>query len=269
MAAETAMTLLRAADPAAALEPLTEQHRASLRDDAMVLGRPTGDSRFAARRRSRVARVAIATLAIALLTTGIAWAAGALSPLALFQANPQSDGSAPGGLWDQKVIAGSVSQVASVDIPKVGQVAFWYGRTSQGGWCAGLRLNGGAWLGTGKAPLDGGGTVPGCFPTRQMINGASPEPVLVINGFDYVETDTDARGADGAFWRIRYGRIDAPGAVKVTDLVSGESAPVIEDDLFLLAVRDPDPTQNTPLHLVALDSAGRIVADDCPNCPGG
>jgi hypothetical protein len=92
--------------------------------------------------------------------------------------------------------------------------------------------------------------------------------VLVINGFDYVETDADARSVGGGFWRIRYGRIDAPGAVKVTDVVSGATAPVIGRDLFLLAARDPDPTRNTPLHLVAYDSAGEVVADDCPNCPG-
>lgn len=268
MAAETSMNLLRAADPAASLEALSEQHRASLRDATMLLQRGTFAPRSGGHRR-RLIRVAIAVAAAAVMTTGIAWAAGALSPLALFQANPESDGSAPGGLWDQKVIAGSVAQVSSVEIPKVGPVSFWYGRTSQGGWCAGLRLQSGEWLGTGKAPLDGGGTVPGCFPTRQMINSASPKPVLVINGFDYVETDADARSVGGGFWRIRYGRIDAPGAVRVTDLVSGESAPVIDDDLFLLAMRDPDPTQNTPLHLVAYDSAGKVVADDCPNCAGG
>jgi len=267
MAAEIALSLLRNADPAAGLEPLSEQQRASLRDSAMVLEHARTARRGGGRRRPLV-RVAAAVAVLAVMTTGIAWAAGALSPLALFQANPESDGSAPGGLWDQKVVAGSVAQVGSVEIPKVGPVAFWFGRTAQGGWCAGLRLEGGDWLGTGKAPLDGGGTVPGCFPTRQMINGAAAKPVLVINGFDYVETDADARSVGGAFWRIRYGRIDAPGAVKVTDLVSGQSAPVIDGDLFLIAVRDPEPTENTPLHLVAYDSAGKVVADDCPNCPG-
>lgn len=268
MAAETPLRLLRAADPAASLEPLPGQHRAALCDAAIRIGRGTPVARSTVRRRPLV-RVAIAALALALVTAGIAWAAGALTPLALFQANPESDGSAPGSLWDQKVIAGSVAQVGSVEIPKVGPVAFWYGRAAQGGWCAGLRLQDGDWLGTGKAPLDGGGTVPGCFPTRQMINGASPKPVLVINGFDYAETDADARSVGGGFWRIRYGHIDATGAVAVTDLVSRQSAPVIDGHLFLLAMRDPDPTRNTPLHLVAYDSTGKVIADDCPNCPGG
>lgn len=263
MAAESAaFNLLRVADPAAGLEPLPEQHRVSLRDAAMAIDLP----RRARSRRRVLARVAVAVAIIALLTTGIAWAAGALSPLALFETNPQSDGSAPGGLWDQKVIAGSVEEVGAVDIPDVGRVALWYGRTRQGGWCAGLRLAGGDWLGTGKNPLDGGGTVPGCFPTREMINGASPKPILVINGFDYNETDADARSVGGSFWRIRFGRITTPGATRVTDLVSGASAPVIHGDLFLLATPDPAPAQNRALHLVAYDSAGTVVADDCPAC---
>jgi hypothetical protein len=265
MAAESAVSRLRAADPAARLAPLSEQHRARLRDAAMTIDR-SPDNRPAPRRRALV-RIAIAVAALALLTTGIAWAAGALSPLALFQANPESSGSAPGSLWDQKVIAGSVEHVGSVDIPKAGTVALWYGRTEQGGWCAGLRLESGEWLGTGRSPLDGGGTVPGCFPTREMVNGAGPDPVYVINGFDYAESDADARSDGGSFWRIRYGRITAPGAARVTDLISGASTAVTHGNLFLLAIADPDPTKSRPLHLVAYDAAGKIVADDCPNCP--
>jgi len=266
MAAESAVSLLRAADPAARLAPLPEQHRARLRDAAMAIERSSGN-RPALRRRALV-RVAIAVAALALLTTGIAWAAGALSPLALFQTNPESSGSAPGSLWDQKVIAGSVERVGSVEIPKAGAVALWYGRTEQGGWCAGLRLESGDWLGTGKNPLDGGGTVPGCFPTREMVNGASPDPVYVINGFDYAESDADTRNVGGSFWRIRYGRITAPGATRVTDLISGASTEVLHGNLFLLAIADPEPTKSTPLHLVAYNAAGKIVADDCPNCGG-
>lgn len=263
MAAESALATLRAADPAASLEPLPEQDRLALRDRALTL-----DRRRRTRSGRRALRLAVALVVAALVVTGIAWAAGALSPLALFQANPEADGSAPGSLWDQQVVTGSVRQVGDVEVPQVGTVAFWYGLTRQGGWCAGLRLPGGEWLGTGKSALDGGGTVPGCFPTRDMVNGASSTPVYVIDGFDYVESDVDARSVGGSFWRLRYGRITAPGAVRVTDLVSGESAAVTDGDLFLLALRDPDPTKNTTLHLVASDRAGKIVADDCPRCGG-
>src|SRR3954452_4244401 len=106
MAADTALLALRAVDPAALLEPLPEHARVALRDQAM-----SSEARSLAPRavgRKRAIRFALALAVVALLTTGIAWAAGALSPLALFQANPESNGSAPGGLWDQKVIAGTV-----------------------------------------------------------------------------------------------------------------------------------------------------------------
>ncbi|HEY3544131.1 MAG TPA: hypothetical protein VGK79_16460 [Gaiellaceae bacterium] len=128
MATETALSLLRAADPAANLEPLRAEHRMTLRDGAMAVGQRRAGAYPTTRKRA-VARIAIAVVAFALLSTGIAWAAGALSPLALFEANPQSDGSAPGSLWDQKVIGRSVEQVGSVKIPRVGDVALWYGRT--------------------------------------------------------------------------------------------------------------------------------------------
>jgi len=174
-------------------------------------------------------RVAIAVVAAVVFTSGIAWAAGALSPLDLFQSNPEDDGSAPAGLWDQHVVSSSVTQVGSVDVPKAGSVAFWYGRSAEGGWCAALRLPSGDWLGTGKDKLDGGGTVPGCFPTREAVNGASTKPVYVIDGFDNIEDDVDTRSNGGSFWRIYYGRITAEDAVRVTDLTSGRSTSVVRN----------------------------------------
>jgi hypothetical protein len=260
MAADLVDETLRAADPARSLAPLSEQHRLELCARVMVLAPPRR------RQRRRVSRVVLAVAAALVLTSGIAWAAGALSPLALFQSNPEHDGSAPGGIWDQHVLANSVRAVGSVTVPHVGSVYFWYGSAAEGGWCAALRLPTGEWLGTGKAKLDGGGTVPGCFPTREAVNGATTKPVYVLNGFDYVEDDVDTRSLDGGFWRIYYGRITAAGASRVTDLASGQSTTVIDGDLFILAVTDPNPTHLNDLHLVAYDTDGKIVADDCPNC---
>jgi hypothetical protein len=262
MAADTTLyDVLRAADPAADLDPLPVEQRLAL------LGRVTSVvPRTQLPRSRRVLRVVLAVVAALALTSGIAWAAGALSPLGLFQSNPEHDGSAPGGLWDQHVVAGSVHDVGSVDVPHVGAVAFWYGRSSEGGWCAALRLPSGDWLGTGKAKLDGGGTVPGCFPTREAVNDAATPPVYVITGFDYVEDDVDTRSVDGTFWRIYYGRITAPGAARIADVVSARSTAVVDGNLFILAVPDPDPLNRNELHLVAYGSDGRIVADDCAHC---
>ena len=103
-----------------------------------------------------------------------------------------------------------------MDLPHVGAVRLWFADTAEHGWCAGLRLPSGAWVGTGRDRLDAGGTVPGCMPTRSQVNAAG-QPVYVLGGFDYEEGDVDARSAGGSFWRIRYGLLAAP-AVRVTDL---------------------------------------------------
>jgi hypothetical protein len=67
--------------------------------------------------------------------------------------------------------------------------------------------------------------------------------------------------------------ITAPGAVKVTDLTTGQSTKVIDGDLFILAIRAPSPEaaeHNSPrLHLVAYDEAGKVIASDCRSCSDG
>jgi hypothetical protein len=234
-------------------------------------------ARRPARRRTplgrRTVRLATAFAVLAVATTlGVAWAAGAwtpTSPLALFESNPQgteeenTPGTAPS--WNQTVIAGSVRQVASVEIPKVGPVALWHADTKQGGWCEGLRLSNGDWLGTGESSLDDGGTVPGCFPTGVIDTGN--------DGIEWNENDLDARSAGGDEWRIRSGLITRPGAVKVTDVTTGESTDVVDGDLFILAIQAPNPSvapyKSPRFHLVAYDKAGKVVASDCRDCSGG
>ena len=259
-----ALELLREFDPARTLIALDEHTRQTHRD--RILARPIRRSavvdRGAFRRLVQVAAIGVAVLVVGV---GVAWASGFLSPLGVFQNNAQKDGNRAGSVWDQSVVANTVREIGSIDIPKVGAVRFWYGETKEGGWCGALQLPAGSWLGTGSGALDGGGTVPGCYPTRAAINGAAKTPVLVISGLDYQEDDVDARSRGGSYWRIRYGIVDVPGAAKVVDRASGAEAPV-HDGLFELAVADPTPTEGTPFHLVALDVGGTVVADDCPNC---
>lgn len=220
----------------------------------------------------RSVRIAIALAVLALMTTGIAWAAGAFnspSPQVLFKTHfPADSGSGP---IFQNVIPDSVKQVASVEIPKVGPVAVWHAVTKQGGWCLGLRLGDGSWLGTppqaGGSTLDGGGAVPGCFPTG-VIDGGSDH-------LEWLENDIDARSVGGSEWRIRSGVITVPGAVKVTDLATGTSTNVVVGDVFVLAIQAPNPSvppyQSPKLHLVAYDKAGNVIASDClyHSCSGG
>jgi hypothetical protein len=260
-----ALELLRACDPAHSLTPIDTAERERLREWTTSQPLPELRSRRTSRRRPLQV---VLTLVVALaFGCGVAWAAGLLSPLAVFEQNAQQNGNPPGGPWDQTVLRETVRPVRSVEIPQVGAVAFWYGQTKQAGWCGALRLPDGNWLGTGAEAIDGGGTVPGCFPTRAAINKAAKMPVLVINGFEYEEDDVDTRSSGGPFWRIRYGRIDAPGAVKVVDRSSGEAAPIVAG-LFELAIADPHPQSRNDVHLVAVAADGHVVADDCPSCSG-
>lgn len=219
----------------------------------------------------RAVRVGIAVAVLAVITAGIAWAAGAFkseTPRALFATHSPAD-SGSGPIWAGPLISKSVQQVASVEIPKVGPVALWHADTRHGGWCLGLRLSDGSWLGTppqaGGSPLDGGGAVPGCFPTG-VIDGGSDH-------LEWLENDIDAHSVGGAFWRIRSGVITVPGAVKVTDLTTGRSTDVVAGNVFLLAIEAANPTvpgNDSPrLHLVAYDKAGNVVASDCRSCSGG
>ena len=218
-----------------------------------------GDARIGSRRRRRwvVAAVAIALVAVG---AGAGWAAVNQDPVSLFRSNPQADGSDPSSLWgEQQVIPSSVRDVSGVAVPGVGRVQFWYGRTRQGGWCGALRMPDGGWLGT--PGVGAGGVVPGCFPTREQQN--QQDQVYLINGFDYAEDDIDLRGSGGGFWRITFGRVTGVGpAARVVDLASGTSAAAVDGSLFVIALRDPDPSSQLPVHFAAYDSAGRLVADE-------
>jgi hypothetical protein len=173
-----------------------------------------------------------------------------------------------GRIWKQTVIPASVEKVASVHIPKVGPIAFWFARAKQGGWCAALRLSNGDWLGTpaahflhlgpgGRSIGMGGGTVGGCFPTEKQLGAAGQGPPST--GFECVQNEVDARSV-GELWQIRYGMVTAPGAVTVRDLASGKSTEVVGGHFFLLAIRHP-PRRLLRLHLAAYNKTGKAVAN--------
>jgi hypothetical protein len=213
-------------------------------------------------------RVTFALALLAILTTGAAWAAGVFSPspATLFGTSfPANSGS--GNIFPGAVVPDSVKEVTSVNIPKVGPVALWHAVTKQGGWCLGLRLPDGSWLGKGNDPLNGGGSLPGCFPTG-VIDGGN-------HHLEWLENDIDASSVGGAEWRIRSGVITVPGAVKVTDLATGTSTNVVDGDLFVLAIQAPNPADppylSPHIHLVAYDKAGAVIASDCSygSCSGG
>lgn len=204
-------------------------------------------------------------MAVALtLTVGAAWAAR--GPLALFSSNPQGEGASPGTLWDQDVVPQSVERAGAVRIPQHGTVEFWHADTRQGGWCGAIRLPDGGWAATNDG--DGGGTAPGCYPTRAQTNG--DDPLLVLNGFDYYEVQLDARNRGGSFWRLYYGIVTGERpVVSVLDRSSGRRATASGGGRFILAIPDADPERAVPLPkgadafgLVAYDAAGHVVASE-------
>jgi hypothetical protein len=224
-------------------------------DRQMPTARQRGRKRGPLARRA--VRVVVALAVLAVITTGVTWAAGAFdspSPQSLFKSSFPADSGA-GDIF-QKVIPHSVEQVESVEIPKLGPIAVWHADTKEGGWCLGLRLSDGSWLGTS-----------GCFPTG-VIDGGN-------HHLEWTEADIAASSAGGSPWRIRSGVITVPGAVKVTDLATGTSTKVVDGNVFVLAIQAPDPTappyQSPKLHLVAYDKAGNVIASDClyHSCSGG
>ena len=269
MTSEPIIQRVRSANPAAA----TAVENAALLDAIVATppdARLTQDAHARTRRRRSRRTWMLACGAVLSIGGATAWATGAPSALGLFQS--ASNGfELPSSPWHQEVIPGSVHKATSTTIPDAGEAELWFATSRQGGYCTAIRLPDGRWAGAMKggrlqSPLDGGGTAPGCQPTRQQVNDATPDsPIFVINGFDYNEVIVNAPGPGRDVWRLTYGVVDGERTpVRVVDRVSGRSAPVAEGHLFALAIHDPDPTRpkENGRRLVALDAHGRVVAGD-------
>jgi hypothetical protein len=208
------------------------------------------------RRRTMVAIV----VGAALLATGAAWAASQTNALHLFRANaPAHEDPSLDALWHQTVIASSVTRAATFNIPGSGRFTFWYANTRQHGWCAAVRLPSGGWAG-GPGGENVGGTTPACIPTRAQINRDQVrhggDPVYVITGFDWDESDLTVHGTR---WRMYYGVVDGRGpAVRVVDLKTGRTTTVQRGHLFAIAIpRHP----YEDVRFVAYNDKGQVVAD--------
>src|SRR4051794_32468966 len=139
MSADHVLQLLRAADPARELEPLGEEQRRLLRDQITATDWPAAAVRLPRRAPRTLQLLAAAVLAL-VVGVGAAWAAGVISPLSMFESNPQNRGydGSPGSVWNQEVIPSSVVEADSVGLDDVGAIGFWYARSKQGGWCGAL-----------------------------------------------------------------------------------------------------------------------------------
>jgi hypothetical protein len=232
-----------------------------------------GDVRLVGRRRLPVwllgpRRLVLAAVAFVLVAAG--GTAGVVDsgvfahdhPVALFRHDPVGQGLPPGQrLWHQTVIPSTVHRAEAFTVPGVGRIAFWVAASRQHGLCTALRLPGGSWSGLEGSPLDEGGRVPGCAPTRAQVDRAKP-PVYLLDGFDYQEAIV--RGHDGRQWRIEYGRISSRRGrpVTVRDSLSGISTRVARGGWFAIVFPIRDPNTVPVWRLQALDAHGRVVAQE-------
>jgi hypothetical protein len=178
------------------------------------------------------------------------------SPLVLFERNPDVIGATPVSEWKQTVISSTVRDLGSFRLPGVGTIQYWAAQTRQHGICGGLRLANGNWVGLQGSGDQGGGKLPGCYPTRSQVGGGA----LIISGFDYI--DAGIVGAQGQRWDLVYGKVDAGLTPShVTDTISGRSASLLRGDYFAIAVH-PVGNYWGDVHLKATNATGQTIADE-------
>jgi hypothetical protein len=269
MSEERLMRRLRAANPAAIIDPPVGVDELLAR----IVSEP-GDARLVGGRHRlpgwlrgprRLVLVAVAFVLVAAGGTAgvVGWGMFAHDhPVALFRHDPAGQGLPPGNsLWHQTVITSTVHRAEAFTVPGVGRIAFWVAGTRQHGLCTALRLPGGSWSGLEGSPLDEGGTVPGCAPTRAQVNRTNP-PVYLLDGFDYQEAIV--RGHDGRRWRIEYGRVSSRHGrpVLVRDTLTQISTRVARGGWFAIVFPIRDINALPAWRLQALDGHGRIVAHE-------
>lgn len=240
-----------------------------------------------ARGRRRVAALASAGVVVA--CSGIAVATMVdpastvqlASPAQMFADNPAD--------WNQdnlpnsntSIVAASVKELGTINVPGVGTFQYWGAQTTNGEWCAAFRAPDGTWAGThGELANDPvqpnyafGGDVPGCgvWPTQGFIN-ANSMTVASPGGFGFnfqgggfyfsEDTISPLPDAQNTASSIVYGIIRNPRtATTVVDATSGAETPILGNGIFALVL---PPNFARPVRLEAVDSAGNIVSRAYP-----
>jgi hypothetical protein len=246
-------------------------------------GPVTRDSR--ARRRM----VTLATAGVLVVCSGAAVATvvdpwsqvSVLSPANLFADNPSNPDSQNPPNTNIPVIAASVKELGTINVPGVGTYQYWGAQTTDrqrwaqntvGRWCAAFRAPDGTWAGTtGKSasnlPVQPnyafGGDVPGCG----VLPPDAPGGFDFEGGGFHFSTDTisplpDAQNTTS--W-IYYGIIDNPGpATTVVDATSGVRTPILADGAFALVLPNNHPE---PVRLEAVDGSGNVISQAYPFGP--
>lgn len=214
-----------------------------------------------------VAMLAVVATAAAATTVGVV----TLSATNVFQDDPQGL-NFNGNI--ETVLPSTVRQLATVNIPDYGQVAVWGATTKPGGFCFALKLPDGAWGGfhTSQDAQDGwyGGSVPGCFQTRQqqillqtpLKPGEQPNGA---NGQELMPTSLEALenevvNSDGHHYALYIGYVEAQGtATTVRDPDTGATTQVLPDGYYVLS----EPSSRDDLgDLQVLNAAGQPLKPD-------
>lgn len=247
--------------PASKYADLWDRIVAAPADERLAAGQAIRSPHRGRMRRRSFA--ALASAGVLIVGGGAALAAGVdpfslisgQSPLRLFEGNP--------GWWNQDnqpnyntpIVASSVTNVTSINVPHVGDFQFWAARTTDGRDCLALRGPDGLWAGTGDAERDYnfGGINPGCGVTEPETGGFRWD-------LNWIGPAVGAGNPDAAndVSIVVFGTVDLPGATTVTEVKTGVSGPVFDGRYFAL-VLPPHSTNGINFHLEALDAAGTVI----------
>ena len=203
-----------------------------------------------------------------------------LAPANLFADNPSNPNSDNPPHTNIPVIAASVKELGTINVPGVGTFQYWGAQTTdgqrwaqnpEGRWCAAFRAPDGTWAGTtgrdANIPIQPNykfeGDVPGCGVWPPNARGGFN---FQGGGFHF-STDrigpllTSESFNESASW-IVYGIIDNPGpATKVVDATSGATTPILAGGTFALVL----PLNfASPVRLEAVDGAGNVISQAYP-----
>ncbi len=183
------------------------------------------------------------------------------TPLELFQRNP-SVIPGPPSPPQETVIPSTVRELGTFAVTGVGRIQYWVADTSQQGVCGALRLPDGEWAGLHNAGRDGG-QFPACYATRRQTGAG----VLIIDGFDYL--DTTVPTDNGQRWYVLYGAVSGNHApARVLDTFSKRTASLVRDQYFAIALHPVGNDYGDDVHLEAFDAAGQRIATQGQPLPG-
>jgi hypothetical protein len=232
-----------------------------------------------ARRRIRVGGFAVAPVAVLAVVATAAAATTAvvtLNATTLFQNDPQAQLMQNGKNFNgdiEAVLPSTVRELTTVSIPDYGQVAVWGATTKPGGFCFAMKLPDGDWGGlhTSQDSQNGwnGGSIPGCFQTRQqqilkqtpLKSGQQPSgktgQLLLLTPVE--EWDNEVKNGAGKQYTIYTGYVEVQGtATTVRDPATGATAQVLPGGYYALA----EPSNSDDADLQALNAAGQPLKPD-------